>query len=169
MSRHCWGKKLQRQQVGKEGLIPFLNPHKFPVSQTFSSFGAWGRNTMVGQPLITSWQKTKTFLLFSEALLPQSIPFSLPLLSLHAQASLSHMQPSAVLGLLALGTKTQGQGQHKEATWVSASQSQVKGGYGCKKNQNHTFRKERERIQETRKNYTNWVKDTKIAQPKPRP
>lgn len=41
----------------------------------------------------------------SEALEPQSIPLSLPLLPLHAQVSLSHRQPSALLGFLGFGDK----------------------------------------------------------------
>lgn len=36
--------------------------------------------------------------------------------------------------------------------------------YGPKKNQNYTFRKERERIQEQKTKYTNCLKETKIDQ-----
>lgn len=109
-----WGKELQGQQAGKEGLVLFLNPHQFPVSQPFWFFAVWGRNRMLGQPFITSrWKMKNLLLLFSpllrsEALLPQSIPFSLPLLPLRAQGSLTTCNPGLSLASCLWGQKHRG-------------------------------------------------------------
>lgn len=64
-SWHCQGKELQGQQVRKEGLILFPNPHKFPLSHPFWSFGGGGRNRVLGQPLITPWWKMKNLVLLT--------------------------------------------------------------------------------------------------------
>lgn len=178
-----WGKELQGQQAGKEGLVLFLNPHQFPVSQPFWSFAAWGRNRVLGQPFIMKMMEDEEP---SPPLLPYAEIWSPPapvhplLPPSPSPACTGLPQPHAVLGCAwplafgdkttGVGTKTQRWGRQEEATWVGASQRQVKGEYGCKKNQNYIFRKERERIQEPKKNYTNCLEDTKTdVRPSPSP